>query len=238
MPGPQNLIGQAYRPLIPADDYRPIPGRITESDMIAKSASAAVLIDGTAIYFRAREGRSEGERLDYEELSRYLRERAGVPNFDPAIFFTTYDAQNEGQAKFLSFVRNRLQWEPETRPVWDADPLPKDAPWERGERRNEFIRFDAPIAFALGRLVDRKELVIVVTDSFAVEQPMLAASAYGKATIVLAFFGQQLDPRWLPVVRGGDNRIEFWDLDEISDSLFGREAAPRRPARSALMQLR
>ena len=205
--------------------------------MITKSAGAAVLIDGTALYFRAREGRSEGERLDYEELSRFLRTKAGVSSFDPAIFFTTYDAQNEGQAKFLSFLRNRLQWEPETRPVWDADPLPKDASWERGERRNEFIRFDAPISFALGRLVERRDLVIVVTDSFGVEQPMLAATEYGNTKIVLAFFGQQLDPRWLPVLRTAEDRIEFWDFDDIAASLFGREPA-RRPTRSALMQLR
>lgn len=202
-----------------------------------RSSHAAVFIDGTALYFRSREGRSEGERLDYEALNRHLRTMAGVAVFDPAIFFTTYDSQNEGQAKFIAFLRNRLQWEVETRPVWDADPLPKDAPWERGERRNEFIRFDAPIAFALGRLVGRRDCVIVVTDSFAVEQPMLAAGGYGSTRVVLAFFGQQLDPRWLPVVKGGDDRVEFWDLDEVDESLFGRESTLRRPTKSALTQL-
>lgn len=183
---------------------------------------AAALIDGTALYFRSREGR--GERLDYEALNRTLLERAKVSSFDPALFFTTYDAQNEGQAKFLAFLRSRLHWKDEPRPVWDADPLPKDAPWERGERRNEFIRFDAPIAFALGRLVERRDIIIVVTDSFALEQPMLAASEYKNTEIVLAFLGHQLDPRWLSVVRGGDSSVQFWDLDESAESLFGRES--------------
>lgn len=206
--------------------------------MLKPSNTAAALIDGTALYFRSREGRSEGERLNYEALDDHLLSKCRVNEFDPAIFFTTYDSQNEGQGKFLSFVRNRLEWQAETRPVWDADPLPKDAPWERGERRNEFIRFDASIAFALGRLVERRDTIVLVTDSFAIEQPMLAASAYGKTKIVLAFFGQQLDPRWLPVIRGGDGRIEFWDLDDVSESLFGREAARLQPSRSALMQLK
>lgn len=189
---------------------------------------AAALIDGTALYFRSREGRSD--RLDYEALDRVLAEKAGVAAFDPSLFFTTYDAQNEGQAKFLTFLRTRLHWKDECRPVWDADPLPKDAPWERTERRNEFIRFDASLAFALGRLVDRRDRVVVVTDSFALEQPMLAAGEYQRAEIVLAFFGRQLDQRWLPVIQGGKTRIKFWDLDEYSQQIFGRESiAVRNP---------
>lgn len=183
---------------------------------------AAALIDGTALYFRSREGRSG--RLDYEALNRILTEKAGVSSFDPALFFTTYDAQNEGQAKFLNFLRTRIQWKDEPRPVWDADPLPKDAPWERTERRNEFIRFDAPIAFALGRLLDRRDKIVVVTDSFGLEQPLLAASEYREAAIVLAFFGRQLDQRWLPVLQR--SRIDFWDLDDNSEALFGRDATP------------
>jgi hypothetical protein len=192
---------------------------------------AAALIDGTALYFRSREGRSE--RLDYEALNRELQAKAGVSAFDPALFFTTYDAQNEGQGKFLAFLRTRIQWKEETLPVWDADPLPDRAPWERSERRNEFIRFDSSIAFALGRLVDRRDRIVVVTDSFALEHPMLAASEYKAAEIVLAFFGRQLDPRWLPIVKGGDSKIKFWDLDESSQALFGREStSPGRTSTS------
>jgi hypothetical protein len=183
---------------------------------------AAALIDGTALYFRSREGRPD--RLDYEALNRVLTDKAGISAFDPALFFTTYDAQNEGQAKFLNFLRTRLHWTDEPRPVWDADPLPKDAPWERSERRNEFIRFDASLAFALGRLVALRDRIVVVTDSFALEQPMLAASEYQQAEIVLAFFGRQLDQRWVPVVQAGNTRIKFWDLDEHSREIFGREA--------------
>jgi hypothetical protein len=196
---------------------------------------AAALVDGTALYFRSREGRSD--RLDYEALNRVLTEKAGVSSFDPALFFTTYDAQNEGQAKFLTFLRTRIHWKDEPRPVWDADPLPKDAPWERSERRNEFIRFDAPIAFALGRLVDRRDRIVVVTDSFALEQPMLAASEYSKAEIVLAFFGRQLDQRWLPIVQPG-GRIKFWDLDEDSEALFGRDSGPTIKGSTMLSQLK
>lgn len=202
---------------------------------------AAALIDGTALYFRSREGRSE--RLDYEALNRQLlnRDRRGqapASAFDPALFFTTYDAQNEGQAKFLAFLKTRVRWQVEARPVWDADPLPKDAPWERNERRNEFIRFDSSIAFALGRLAERRDRIIVVTDSFALEQPMLAAAEYGGAEIVLAFFGRQLDPRWLPIVKESQGKITFWDLDENSQALFGREPPNRVMSTTGLASLK
>ena len=198
----------------------------------------AALIDGTALYFRSREGRSE--RLDYEALNRELltrdaNPRSQIASFEPALFFTTSDTQNEGQQKFLTFLQSRIRWTVEPRPVWDADPLPKDAPWERGERRNEFIRFDSSIAFALGRLLDRRQRIVVVTDSFALEQPMSAAAEYGSAEIVLAFFGRQLDPRWLPILKGSEVKIKFWDLDENSQSLFGREL-PKRVA-TGLAQL-
>jgi hypothetical protein len=201
----------------------------------------AALFDGTALYFRSREIYPERERLDYEALSRELLRRplqgkGPASSFDPALFFTTFDPQNEGQAKFITFLHSRLHWRVEPRPVWDADPLPKDAPWERGAGRNEFVRFDAPIAFALGRLVDRCDRIVVVTDSFALEQPMSAAAQYGKAEIVLAFFGSQLDPRWMQVIRTSRGNVEFWDLDE-SPTLFGGEPPPRS-SRTALADLR
>jgi hypothetical protein len=203
-------------------------------EMAMKPIRAAALIDGTALYFRSREGRSE--RLDYEALARALQPNA-ASTLDPAVFFTTYDPQHEGQAKFLTFLQTRLRWKVETRPIWDADPLPRDAPWERSERRNEFIRFDSSIAFALGRLLERRDRIIVVSDSFALEQPMLAAAEYNQAEIVLAFFGRQLDQRWLPIVKTGDSKISFWDLDESTEALFGRQSVPNKRSTMTLAQL-
>jgi len=204
-----------------------------------RTSSAAVLIDGTAVYFRSREGRSESGRLDYEGLNQHLLKKAGVASFDPALLFTAFDPQNEGQSKFLSFLRSRLKWEVEARPVWDADPLPKDAPWEKSERRSEFIRFDASISFALGKLLGHREKIIVVSDSFGLEQPLLAASAYGTSQVVLAFFGHQLDSRWISHTRDSNSKIQFWDLDEYSSLLFGRDFVPNNNTRSsALTRLR
>jgi hypothetical protein len=218
----------------------------------------SVLIDGTALYFRSREGRTE--RLDYEALDSELQMRSSVgrsalerlrnqgasgsalpsmPPFDPVIFFTTYDSKNDGQTKFLSYLRSKLAWQVETKPIWDADPLPIDAPWERNERRNQYIRFDAAIAFALGRLVERRKRIIVVTDSFALAQPMLAASEYG-TQIVLAFFGQQIDPRWMPVVKESKSNsgLQFWDLSDSSQPIFGKEVGRVAIDKSALTRLK
>lgn len=202
--------------------------------MKATVPEAALLIDGTAVYFRSREGHSE--RLDYEGFNRVLLAEAGVTSFDPALFFTTYDAQNEGQAKFLNFLQSRLAWEPEPRPVWEADPLPERARWDRSER-NEFIRFDASIAYALGRLVERRRKIVVVTDSFALEHPMTITAEHKQIIVVLAFFGRQLDPRWLPVIRGGQSKIGFIDLDDYSEDLFGREIIPVKRSTSGLARL-
>jgi hypothetical protein len=199
------------------------------------ATAAALLIDGTAVYFRSREGRSE-QRLDYEGLNRVLLAEAGISSFDPALFFTTYDAQNEGQAKFLTFIQTRLGWEPDPRPVWDADPLPERARWERTER-NEFIRFDTSIAYALGRLLERRSKIVIVTDSFALEHPMSIAAERGQTNIVLAFFGRQLDPRWLPIVRGGNSKIGFINLDDHSEALFGREFLPSKSVSTGLARL-
>ena len=149
------------------------------------------LVDGTAIYFRGREGRPNTQRLDYEGLNRILLAEAGAASFDPAIFFTTYDQQNDTQAKFLAFIQTRLGWEVEPRPVWDADPLPTAS--ELGTRRAQpqFIRFDASMAYALGRLVQQRSHIIVVTDSFALQHPMLIAAEHTQTKIVLSFFGHQ-----------------------------------------------
>jgi hypothetical protein len=200
---------------------------MAEVAMRAGTIRAAALLDGTALYFRGREGRGDA-RLDYEALNDELTAKAGA-NFDPALFFTTYDAHNEGQQKFLTFLQ-RLRWQVETLPIWDADPLPKDAPWERSDRRSEFIRFDSSIAFALGRLVGRRDKIVIVSDSFALAQPMLAAAEYDEAEIILAFFERQLDPRWLPILKGANCNITFWDLDEESAAIFGREYTNKRSA--------
>lgn len=212
-----------------------------------RARRVALLVDGTAVYFRSREGRST-DRLDYEALNRVLLAEADTKAFDTALFFTTYDAQNEGQAKFLTFLRTRLEWEVEPRPVWEADPIPERARWERNER-NEFIRFDAAIAYALGRLIEQRDKVLIVTDSFALEHPMMVAAQHKTACVELAFFGRQLDPRWLPIVTNGNSRdgngnskdgkskIEFLDLDKHSEALFGRELVPSTRSTTGLARL-
>ncbi|MBI5137683.1 MAG: hypothetical protein HZA24_10185 [Nitrospirae bacterium] len=201
-----------------------------------KPHQTAVLIDGTALYFRTKQER--GERLDYAALDRHLRQKSGAEAFQPAIFFTSFDPANEGQTKFHNFLRTQLGWRTEESPVWEADPALKDAPGDRSERHNEFIRFDAPISFALGRLVESRSRIVVLTDSYGVQSSMTAASTYGNVKVTLAFFGRQLDPRWLSVFRRSNNPVEFWDLDDASAELFGREEISAEMLGSALSHLR
>lgn len=196
--------------------------------------STAVLIDGTALYFRSREARAE--RLDFEALASFLEKRSSPDLVELVVFFSTFDDANEAQQKFLTFLRTRLRWDVELRPIWEADPLPRDAPWERSARRNEFVRFDAAISFAIGRLVDRYKRIVVVTDSFGVEQPIAAARALEHAQLVLAFFRHSLDPRWhTRLLTGSRGGVEFWDLDEVP-ALFGRDP-PEASVSSALRRI-
>lgn len=178
----------------------------------------ALLIDGTALYLCSRD---KLERLDYVAFDQEIKDRANVNEFDPVISFTTYDPVNIGQAKFHDFVRDRLQWEIEAKTVHEAWPLARSGIFAQDEKRNELIRFDTSIAFAIGRLLDRRKRIVVVTDSYNLA-PILTtcASCNSNTEIVLAFFGRKLDPRWAGLLESNENQIEFWDLDFSDEVLF------------------
>ena len=89
-------------------------------------------------------------------------------------------------------------------------------------RVSRLIRFDAQIAFAIGRLAESHRL-IVISDSYALKEPMAIVNRYvgtdvGKS--VLAFFASSRESRWASALRSAD-APEVINLDDFQAELFG-----------------
>jgi len=186
---------------------------------------ATLLVDGTAIFLRARQDGMD-RFLDYNALLDCLCDEADVDDFDTSIFFTTYDASNDGQSKFLNFIADELGWRIEKRQVWEADPFPR-SPNHRPADDIKRIRFDSMISFAVGRLMKPGRKIFVVSDSFSLS-PALYSAAVGGADVTLAFFRHHLDPRWIrsyPQLKNSPNILDnfkFMDLDQESAEIFSQ----------------
>lgn len=206
------------------------------------TAPFAVLIDGSALFLTVR-STHEGRQLEYRGLVEVLADEIDglIPSWTPSanlwVMWSSVAAQNQGQARFLDFAEKELRWE--TRRFAPADSYmvdPSSMLGFGGESRsaNRLLRFDAPIAFAMGRLAATHSLV-VISDSYGLSDPFIrAASIPGTGHHhTLAFFGRSLDPRWQRVLRTEPKKPAFIDLEEHEDSLFGEAAvAPSRETQS------
>ncbi len=176
--------------------------------------STSLLVDGSALFLSSRAIETE-HPLDYRRLAQKLMEKLKVESFRPAIFFTSFDSGNEGQLKFLNFIRDMMAWQVEAVPFSEAALMPQS---ERDASR-PYVRFDSRIAFSLGRLAGRSN-VVVVSDAYSLASPILETARRG-SNIALAFFSRALDPRWLKHLRDARSGIQFIDLDLWLDELFG-----------------
>jgi hypothetical protein len=185
------------------------------------------LCDGTAVYHFIRQT-GDGRQLDYTRL-RDLIARNIRPDW--TLFFTANDPSNDAQVRFLDFVRERLGWDVEAVPFTDAIIPPASVTTVEGNQPRPYIRFDAQIAFALGRLAGTFDRVLIISDSFAISRPVLETARRG-TSVTLAYFGSALDPRWHRILREAPNQrsISLFDLDPYADELFGGRTARTAPA--------
>ncbi|MRD49360.1 hypothetical protein GHT07_18955 [Caenimonas koreensis DSM 17982] len=204
-----------------------VPDRETK---VEPSPPCAVLIDGSALYL-ASAHRPDNQRLNYPVFVDVLAFK--VPGLHPAgegepksiwSMWTSADPSNSSQTRFLDFAEKRLQWEVRACRPWQAHVVSPDLLFGVGAdlaKANRLMRFDTSIAFAMARLCDTHR-VIVVSDSFALREPIARVNEYlpkhGK--VVLAFFGQALDPRWRGNLQDPFSP-EFIDLDDHESELFG-----------------
>jgi hypothetical protein len=143
--------------------------------------------------------------------------------------WTSVASQNQGQARFLDFAEKELCWE--TRRFAPADSYmvdPSAILGYGGESRSatRLLRFDAQIAFAMGRLAETHSIV-VVSDSYSLSDAFLrTARIPGPRSRSLAFFGRALDPRWQRVLRSEPDSPDFVDFDDHETALFGEPTIP------------
>lgn len=184
---------------------------------------AAMCIDLTRMYYSIR-------RLDVQIDYRAMVEIAqqGGPNFDPILGFTASDPKNGAQARLLERLRSD---------GWLIDEhAPRDAALLSNAEKlpaEDSFRFDAAIAFALGRLIGDVDRVVLVTDSYPLHIPVDECVRRG-TRVDIAYFRDELDPRWRSRIVSG--RVGFIELDN-SDILLGRQDGCGPDAGSALSSL-
>ncbi len=192
----------------------------------------AVLIDGSALFLASRA--PEERRLNYLALRDLLvREVEGLKDPSAAndsiwTMWTAADPSNLGQAKFLEFAEQRLSWHVRRTLPWQAFMIEPDALFgisgSDAVKASRLMRFDAQIAFAMGRLAETHRLV-VITDSYALCDPIMRinenwGAEHGRC--VLSFFGHACDPRWRAALKT-PYAPKFIDFDDYEPELFGIE---------------
>jgi hypothetical protein len=180
--------------------------------------TAAVVEDNTATYLQSRAIQPD-RNLNYARLDEIIRARSGIDHFDLRILFSTFDERNEGQSKFLAF-RKSLGWE-----IVTVDPREAAvrAPSNVSQLDlSSLVRFDAQIAYCLGRLAGKFDHVVVLSDSYSLYAPMLE-TVERQTEVTLCFFGQCLDGRWSKHLHKVKPQINWIDLDREQGDLFGAE---------------
>ena len=197
-------------------------------DPSQRGRPSAVLVDGSSLYLAAR-SLYEGP-LNYHGLVGLLIDEVSdlsKPGEPGALWtmWTSASEQNEGQSRFLEFAERDLRWEvrrftPAASYMVEPTML---IGWSSDSRSaSRLVRFDASVAFAIGRLAETHTPLVVVSDSFALEEPLRRAAhlSPGSSSLYLAFFGRALDSRWQGVLRK-ESPVDFIDFDEHEDRLFG-----------------
>lgn len=213
----------------PSRGHSPDPGRSPQK--------FAVLIDGSALFLAVRSiGIEDDRKLNYFALIEALCNDARLQGLRPAgegseslwAMWTAADPRNQGQEKFLEFAEQRLRWQVRRTAPSKAFMVEPSALYGVGgpsepAKSHRLMRFDASIAFAMGRLADERKLVLV-SDSYALREPMARVNEHG-GDCSLAFFRHALDSRWLADLGLHAKRDavadRFMDLDAHAASLFG-----------------
>jgi hypothetical protein len=167
----------------------------------AEPQGSALVVDLTRLYLKLRK---LDIRLDYRSVVEVARD--GGPEFEKIIAFTSSEPKkNEGQSRLLERLRAD---------GWCIDEYaPRDAALFADPEKlpaEDAFRFDAALAFALGRLAGTVKRIALVTDSYALH--IAADECVRRGTkVALAFFREELDPRWSP--RLGRGHIGFIEIN-------------------------
>lgn len=181
-----------------------------------KMYEAVLLADLSQLYF-AHSRLNPAGKIDYPSMVKSIAEHMNVESFDSKFGWTSLESSNPGQVRFLNALGEKGNWK-----ICDYTPRKAAVFSERGYKKmspEQAIRFDTQIAYALARLVDHSEKILILSGAYSLFHPMLDAKDRG-VDIALAFFQEEVDPRWLEV-RGGENPLDFLDLSDM-DGLCSR----------------
>jgi len=214
----------------------------------AKS-SWALLVDGSALFFGQR-AVSPDKNMNYMALKEHLERQSRTDTSPmPALFFTAGDEGNEKQVKFHELIKTGLGWHVHQIPPHEAT----IANALLDDPNNRTIRFDAMIAYALGRLSASRSVktasqaesnsanpaidqVFVISDSWPLSGPIRDCVSRGTA-VTVAFFGSFIDTRWHKAFREAeksDQKLTFIDLDTIAQRLFDRSRPSKKSGEDIL----
>lgn len=204
---------------------------------------AVVFMDASAVFLAARDLHGDAQ-LNYDALRDLLR-RSLVPSHGEIeiewVLWTSLDPSNQGQVKFLEHMEKRGWKVRSFHPAesFMVDPLTLGASAGSIDSRTSkrLTRFDASIAFAIGYTIARDEglarqsagsisRIAVISDSFALAEPLVRAARVGKCRNAIAFFGRLLDPRWRRLETSPE--VHVIDLDQFDNELFGPKQQERK----------
>jgi hypothetical protein len=172
---------------------------------------ALLIADLTGLYAASKALFGKKANLEYGKLNSYIKNSIGVEEWDYALGFTLIDFKNDKQKRFVSFLEEGLGWNINCLNVLEL------LPGEDGAR----YRFDANIAFTLGKLAPEHNNIVIITDSYALAEPLLDLASRGK-TVSVAFFNTNMDPRWFRRLFY-DEKVGFIDLHEMDGSEYNPE---------------
>lgn len=193
-----------------------------------------VFVDGSALFLAVR-ALGDGRSLDYRALGDILCEH--VPGLTKAgngddgthwVMWTSAAPDNAGQNRFLEFAEKELLWTVRRVPPADSfmvDPAGSLGLAQDSRVSSRLVRFDAAIAFAIGRVAGSHR-VVVLSDSFPLADSMQRAAWFRAGTNApnfLSFFGRAIDGRWQRLLREDPAKsgVAFIDLDDFEQRLFG-----------------
>lgn len=193
------------------------------------STKTAVFMDAGAVFFAVRD-LQESAQFQYPALMQLLaREGFPLPSAEKNpnhlwVLWSSVVPHNTGQVRFLQYAERELGWTVRRfHPTegYVVDPATLGLSGGGAPLANRLMRFDASIAFAIGRLAEDHR-VALVSDSFALAEPLSRAARVSRRPALLSFFGRLLDPRWQTLLREkSESTIKFMDLDQHEDVLFG-----------------
>ncbi len=206
-----------------------------ESAIQVPHQKSAVLIDGSTLFLSAR-ALYEGQ-LDYRKLFPVLKQHLPWLNEpsdeNPWVMWTSASADNGPQSRFLEFAQRELRWEVRASSPAETyliDPTMLSSIGPDHPIRPKLLRFDAAMAFALGRLSSDNFRCLVLSPSFQLAEPLrIVASVNSNLKPAVAFFGHGLDPRMQQFLTNRESPVDFVDLSNFADNLFSFPPARKDP---------